>query len=125
MIHVAIDISNMFTNIPREMGIRQCTKHLAERSSCDRLFSTECIIKALEITLDYNVAAFNGITYRQERGAAMGPKNSCEYADCAMDEIDMLVNSNIVEHGPQHRPAFWGRLRDDIYMAWAGTAEQL
>ena len=125
VIHVAIDISNMFTNIPREMGIRQCTKHLAERSSCDRLFSTECIIKALEITLNYNVAAFNGITYRQERGAAMGPKNSCEYADCAMDEIDMLVNSNIVEHGPQHRPAFWGRLRDDIYMAWVGTVEQL
>ena len=67
MIRVAIDISNIFTNIPREMGIRQCTKHLDERSSCDRLFSTECIIKALEITLDYNVAAFNGITYRQER----------------------------------------------------------
>ena len=125
VIHVAIDISNMFTNIPREMGIRQCTKHLAERSSCDRLFSTECIIKALEITLNYNVAAFNGITYRQERGAAMGPKNSFEYADCAMDEIDMLVNSNIVEHGPQHRPAFWGRLRDDIYMAWVGTVEKL
>ena len=29
---VAIDIFNMFTNIPREMGIRQCTEHLAERS---------------------------------------------------------------------------------------------
>ena len=41
----------------------------------------------------------------------MSLKNSCEYADCAMDEIDMLVNSNIAEHGPQHRPAFWGRLR--------------
>ena len=36
------------------------------------------------------------------------------------------MNSNIVEHGPQHRPAFWGRLRDDIYMAWVSTAvEQL
>ena len=29
------------------------------------------------------------------------------------------------EHGPPHRPAFWGRLRDDIYMAWPGTVEQL
>ena len=37
----------------------------------------------------------------------------------------MLVNSNIVQHGPQHRPAFWGRLSDDIYMAWVGTVEQL
>ena len=72
-----------------------------------------------------DVAAFNGITYRQERAAAMGPKNSCEYADCAMDKIDKLVNSNNVEHGPQHRPAFWGKLRDDIYKAWLGTVEQL
>ena len=55
----------------------------------------------------------------------MGPKNSCEYADCAMDEIDMLVNSESVDHGPPCRPAFWGRLRDDIYMAWTGSVEQL
>jgi len=125
VIHVAIDISNMFTNIPRDMGIQQCTKHLNERTSYDRLFSTECIISALEITLDYNIASFNGTTYRQERGAAMGPKNSCEYADCAMDKIDILVNEGDDEHGPPHRPAFWGRLRDDIYMAWPGTVEQL
>ena len=125
VIHVAIDISNMFTNIPRDMGIQQCTKHLNERSSYDQLFSTECIISALEITLDYNIASFNGITYRQERGAAMGPKNSCEYADCAMGKIDILVNEGDLEHGPPHRPAFWGRLRDDIYMAWPGTVEEL
>ena len=56
----------------------------------------------------------------------MGPNNLCEYTDCAMDEIGMLVNSNNnVDHGPQHRPAFWGTLRDDIYMAWVGTVEQL
>ena len=109
VLHVAIDISSMFTNIPRDMGIRQCTKHLNERSSCDQVFSTECIIKALEITVDYNITSFNGITYCQVGGAAMGPKNSCEYADCAMDEIDMLVNGSSVEHGPPHKPAFWGR----------------
>ena len=125
VIHVAIDISNMFTNIPRDMGIRRCTKLLNERSGCNQLFSTECVIRALEITLDYNIASFNGTTYRQERGAAMGPKNSCEYSDDAMDEIDELVNSNNIEHGPPNRPAFWGRLRDDIYMAWVGTVEEL
>ncbi len=125
MIHVAIDISNMFTNIPRDMGIRQCTKHLNERSRDNQLFSTDCIIKALEITLDYNIASFNGTTYRQVRGAAMGPKNSCEYADCAMDEIDVLVNGDSVQHGPPCKPAFWGRLRDDIYMAWTGTIDEL
>ena len=123
VIHVAIDIYNMLTNIRRDMGIHQCTKHLNERSSYDQLFSLECIVSALEITLEYNIVSFNGITYRQERGAATGPKKSCEYADCAMDKIDILVNEGDLEHGPSHRPEFWGRLRDDIYMAWPGTVD--
>ena len=41
--------------------------------------------------------------------------------DCAM----IYVKSNIVEHGQQYRPAFWGRLRNDKDMAWVGTVEQL
>ena len=55
----------------------------------------------------------------------MGPKNSCEYADCAMDKNDILVNEGDLEHDPPHRPAFWGGLRDDIYMARLGTIEEL
>ena len=54
-----------------------------ERSSYDQLLSTKCIISTLEIALDYNIASFNRLTYRQELVAAMGPKNSSEYADCA------------------------------------------
>ena len=42
-----------------------------------------------------------------------------------MDEIDILVNEGNIEHSPPHRPAFWGMLRDDIYMAWPGTVEEL
>ena len=71
---VAIDIVDMYTNIPRDIGIQQCTQHLDARSYLERLFSTSCEIKALEITLDYNISSFNGQTYRQRKATAMAPK---------------------------------------------------
>lgn len=126
IIHVGIDVSNMFTNIPRDIGETQCKKHLNKRSDNDKiLFSTDCIMKGLQITLDYNISTFNGITYRQVRGAAMGPKNSCEYADNTMDYIDQLVHNKDGVLGPNIIPEFWGRLRDDVYMCWSGTEEEL
>ena len=55
----------------------------------------------------------------------MGPKNACEYADNAMDYIDQLVHNPDNTVGPNIVPEFWGRLRDDIYMCWSGTEEEL
>ena len=81
IIHVNIDIISMFTNIPRDMGLEQCKKFLDMRENPQ--FSTECIIDGLIITLDYNISYFNNVLYRQCKGAAMGSKNSCEYADHA------------------------------------------
>ena len=56
----------------------------------------------------------------------MGPKNACEYADCAMDFIDQAVNNPSEPINPSNiRPDFWARLRDDIFMIWTGTVGQL
>ena len=116
----------MFTNIPRDIGVQQCTKHLDARSDQEKLFSTECVIEALELTLDYNISTFNGRTFRQKKGAAMGPKNACEYADCTIDKIDQLVNNPDEPINPSNiRPDFWARLRDDILMVWTGTTDEL
>ena len=123
---VSIAIVDMFTNIPIDIGIQQCTKHLNDRSEQEGLFSTSCVIEALEITLEYNISSFNGQTYRQRSGAAMGPKNACEYPDCSMDKIDQLVNNPDQPINPSEiRPDFWARLRDDILMVWTGTIDQL
>ena len=81
----------MFPNIPKEMGIPMCRSELEKRE--DKPVPTECIIEALELTLDYNICQFNGHWYHKTTGTAMGPHNSCEYADISMSHIDNLVNS--------------------------------
>ena len=125
IIHVTIDVVNMFPNIPREFGLEECYKHLNKRQE-PHLLSTACIIEALKITLDNNLAMFNGNCYLQLTGTAMGPKNACDYADIAMNYIDQAVHNNNPDtpHNPD-QPEDWSRFRDDIYTPWIGTIEQL
>ena len=115
----------MFPNIPREFGIAECIKHLDKRPQ-PHLFSTSCVIEALKITLDNNVATFNGKAYLQLTGTAMGPRNACDYADVAMNYIDQAVHNQNPEATPNpHVPVDWNRFRDDVYMPWVGTQTEL
>ena len=119
--HVTFDVENMFPSINKTFGLEQCKTHLNERPT--KLFSTECILEAIEITLDHNLTEFNGSMYRQIKGTAMGPKNACSYADTAMTLIDKLVNEGGWDEIA--KPVFWARYRDDIYIAWTHGLEKL
>ena len=124
IIHVSVDVVNMFPNIPKEFGMEECKKHLDKREN--PIFTTDCILKGIEICLNNNIGDFNNTTYRQKKGTAMGPKNACDYADVAMNYIDQAVhNNNPACPGFRIIPQFWGRFRDDIYMPWTRTEEEL
>ena len=121
IIHASFDVISMFPNIDKEMGIPMCRAELEKREN--KAVPTECIIEALELTLDYNICQFNGNWYQQTTGTAMGPHNSCEYADLSMSYIDNIVNSDINPY--KHCIHYWVRYRDDIYTPWLGTVEEL
>ena len=111
IILVSLDIVNMFPNISKSVGLQECRTHL------DPIFSTDCILRALEITLDNNLTEFEGVMYKQCKGTAMGPPNACSYADVTMNRIDIEVNEGT--HWPkEHRPLIWIRFRDDVFVLW-------
>ena len=111
----------MFPSISKEVGLEQCKDQLDKR--IDPIFSTQCIQDAIEITLDHNLTEFNDVMYRQWYGTAQGSKNSCRYADNAMNKIDKLV----IERGwdPMYLPLLWARFRDDIYTPWTHGLDKL
>ena len=122
IIHVSLDVIAMFPNITKDIGLKRCREELNLRE--DGL-PTECIMEAIEITLDYNIGEFDGKWYLQLIGAAQGPHHSCDYCDIAMSHIDNIVHSN-------KNPIFsletflnWVRFRDDIYMPWTLGEEKL
>ena len=117
--HVSFDVEAMFPSISKEMGLDACRKHLDKREV--KLFSTDCVVDGLELTLDNNLTTFNGKMYVQISGTAMGPNNACDYADVSLDILDNLVHSceDITN------PVFFGRFRDDIYVPWTDTLDKL
>ena len=108
---VSFDIVNMFPSISKTVGLEQCKLHLDQCS--DPIFSTQCVLDALEITLDNNLTEFDGTTYRQIKGTAMGPSNACAYGDVVINKIDVEVNEG--QNWPEeYRPLFWTRYRDNV-----------
>ena len=119
VIHASFDIEAMFPNISKDVGLAQCRVHLDKRK--DPIFSTDCIIDALEITLDNNITDFENETFRQIKGTAMGPKNACAYADTAIDKLD----HEVLDGTWAHPPILWARFRDDVYVPWTHGQDNL
>ena len=117
LLFCTLDIVSMFPSIPKDLGLRVLRKHLDKRENI--IFLTQCILDAVEITLDHNLTSFNGSTRRQTSGAAMGGSNSCDYADIALSELDNLINEGdfFVLHGI-HGPLMFLRYRDDIFIIY-------
>ena len=114
----------MFPSISKDIGIPACRQHLDERTT--KIFSTDCIIEALELTLDHNLTIFDDVMYRQIKGTGMGPSNACHYADVSMRDFDNILHSDSLAlvHG-QESPALLVRFRDDIFVIWLGSLEKL
>ena len=58
---VSFDISSMFPSITKEHGLQAYKEHLEKR--IDPLFSTQCILDAISITLDNNITTFTVNTF--------------------------------------------------------------
>ena len=126
ILHVSFDIVAMFPNIPEEMGREECRKHLDAREE-PVLFSTECILEGIDITLKNNLTEFYGTMLRQIKGTAMGPSNACDYADVSVNKVDQLiydaVKGWVAESGVEL--PFYVRYRDDMYIPWVHGLELL
>ena len=120
IIHASFDVIAMFPNMHKNIGLMMCKNELDLRT-CG--LPTQCVLEAIEISLDYNIAEFDGSWYRQVVGTAMGPHNSCEYCDIGMSYIDNMVHS---EQNPYRSCIImWIRFRDDIYTPWTHGEELL
>ena len=120
----SFDIVSMFPSISKDLGLQVCKEHLDKRD--DKELSTQCILDAINITLDHNLTVFNGWMFKQIKGVAMGASNACDYADVTMSDLDELIHSDslVDDHG-QSRPLLFARFRDDIFVVWDAGYENL
>ena len=105
--------SSHVPSIHNALGMEACRKALDKREKLKP--STDCIMEAIELTLENNSSTFNGKHYLQRDGTAM----YC-YADISVSEID----NKVFEH-EYLQPLCWGRYRDDCFGLWNGSLEEL
>ena len=76
---VTMDVTSLYTNIPRDDGIAACRKIWEQRT--DQEPQTECLVEMLTLVQKNNNFTFDGNHYLQINWTAMGTKMAPSYAN--------------------------------------------
>ena len=114
---VSFDIINMFPSTDNVSGLKSVKKVLGKRSN--QFPPSNCIIEALKLCLESNNSISNNKHYLQSDGTAQGPHMSCSYSNIAIQYFDIKA----LEFNPP--VTCWKRFRDDIFVVWPHTLEEL
>jgi hypothetical protein len=114
---VTLDVESMYTNINNEEGLNAVKKSFEDNPDPSR--SDEHILKLLELSLKNNDFTFNGETFLQVSGTAMGKKFAPSYANIFMAnwETEALNKCYL-------KPSMYLRYLDDIWILWDHGLEQ-
>ena len=80
---------------------------------------TQCVIEALELSLNCNTSIFNNTNYIQTDGTFQRPHVLCSHSDLAMAGG---VSKPLMYDFP---PKVWKRFRDDVFVIWTHHTAKL
>ena len=101
---------SLYTCIPHKEGMQACAEALeiAKPNNPDQL-DTNTLINLLEIVLKNNTFQFNGKSYIQLQGTAMGTKLAPAYANIFMGKLEHTILSSA-----PLKPSYYRRYIDDV-----------
>ena len=114
----SIDVTGLYPNIPHNEGLDAMRKALENRG--DHSVSTDTLLELADLVLKNNFFEFDGKTYRQKQGTAMGTKFAPSYAIIFMAEFEEFALSNL-----EYAPCIWWRYIDDVFFVWEHGEEKL
>ena len=122
---VTLDVSALYTNIPKAEGLESMESALNNRTVQD--VPTQYLLKLLDIVLSQNVFEFNSDLFIQQIGTAMGTKCAPTYANLFMANIDAKIQklAGNITRGSENPIKTYKRFIDDIFLIWTGSVEQL
>lgn len=115
---VTMDVNALYTNIDHDDGIAAIEHALQNNPKQGR--PDDDIIQLLDISLRKNDFGFNGNTYLQVKGTAMGKRYAPSYANIFMAQWEERARSK-----SQHQPSLYKRFIDDIVMVWENGRDEL
>lgn len=123
-----VDIIDMYPSINKKLGIEAVTYYLdtypdiLTQSFPNRSFTTEFIVKALEIILDQNLVQFNGNFYTQKHGTLTGTVVAPTYATLTIAYLELKLQAKLNDfYNPEQVDYIMSNLRrflDDCFLPW-------
>ena len=120
---VTFDVTALYTNIPHDLGIEAISywydkcKHLLPRN-----FSKDLIIQGVKLVLENNTFKFDGKTYWQHKGTAMGTKIAPTYATLVLGYLEQKLYSSVQQNMSVQTADYirsnWQRFLDDCFIIW-------
>lgn len=127
---VSFDVTNLYSNIPHELGL-EAIEHWIDKFPDllhDR-FSKPFILQSLKFILEHNFMNFDGITYKQKLGTAMGTKVAPTYATLVLGFLEEKLYKNLEDQFSVEFTTFiqqsWKRFLDDCFIIWTKTKDEL
>ena len=108
---VTMDVESMYTNIDHESGLAAVKK--AFENNPDPRRPDQEILDLLELSLKNNDFEFNGETFLQIKGTAMGKKFAPSYANIFMADFETEAMKKCYL-----KPTVYFRFLDDIFCVW-------
>jgi hypothetical protein len=121
---LTIDVSSLYTNIPKVDGLSAMKDALNSRP--DQSVPTNFLIELMDIVLSFNIFEFDKELFLQRIGTAMGTSSAPTYANLEMGVIDEALKTlarNLCE-GMDPILAYL-RYIDDIFMIYTGPVATL
>ncbi|KAL5015231.1 hypothetical protein ScPMuIL_009501 [Solemya velum] len=92
----SFDVTSLYTNIPHDLGLTAANFWIEKhRDLVDRRFKTDFLLSALQIVLEGNIFNFDGQTYEQMKGTAMGTKVAPTYANLVMGYLEYKLYEKV------------------------------
>ena len=115
---VTLDVSSLYTNIPQEEGMEACREALDTRDVPEP--PTDDVVHLISLILKKNNFSFNGESYIQKHGTAMGTRMAPSFANIFMGKLERDIL-----HQATHKPTIWWRYIDDIFAIWTHGEDKL
>ena len=114
---ITLDVESMYTNIDNERGLAAVKN--AFLANPDPRRSDPHVLELLELSLKYNDFEFNGDTFLQISGTAMGKKFAPSYANIFMAEWETTALAKCYL-----KPSMFLHYLDDIWILWDHGRDQ-
>ena len=116
----SIDIKNMFPSIFKDLALPAIKSRLLQRGH--KRAEVNAVLEALEIVRDGTRVQWRNDTIKQIDGCSLGPADSCDYSDIALDSLlQVLVNK--IEELLGIDLSFLRFFRDDGFLFFFGDGK--